>query len=49
MKNKLEISFKVVYDIQCGEFELSAYIGRVKQFNIIVDDQQITTLKAKKK
>lgn len=50
MKSRLEISFKLVYDIQCGEFELlSACIGRIKQFNISVDDQQLRTLKAKKK
>lgn len=50
MRNRLEISFKLIYDstIQCRELELlSAYVRRVKQFNIVVDDQQITTPESK--
>lgn len=46
MRNRLETDFKQtsISTTQCKELELlSVYAGWVKQFNIAVDDQQITT------
>lgn len=50
MRNRLEISFKLVNDsaIQHRELDMvSAYVGTVKQFNIVVDEQQIATPESK--
>lgn len=50
MRNSLEISFRLTYisTAQCRELGLlSVYVGGVKQFNIVVDGQQITTPESK--
>lgn len=50
MRNSLEISLKPTYisTTQCKELELLiVYAGWAKQFNIVVDDQQITTPSSK--